>query len=103
MHFGHSSCHLFITYNPPTLRWHLSPLESIILIPSLTKSFCPFQCVSPNPRMPNLYLSITRLTSSNFPVIFKLRTFHVPIPSLSVLSSRFILTISPLFPVSSFD
>src|SRR5688572_11006613 len=99
MHFSHSSCHLFIKYNPYIISqlWHLFPPENIILIPSLTKSFCPFQCVSPNPMMLNLYFSILHLTFSNFAVIFKSRTFHVPTPSLSLLSSRFILPTSSLF------
>src|SRR5688572_4707867 len=65
--------------------------------------FCPFQFVSPKPRMPNLCFLSTRLTFSNFPVIFRLHKFHVPIPSLSLLPSRFTLSIPFLFPVSSFD
>src|SRR6476619_4287636 len=50
----------------------------ITLYPSLTKSSPSLHLTSLTPRILNLFLRISSLTFSNFPVAFIVRTFHVP-------------------------
>src|SRR6476469_198086 len=64
-----------ITASP---RCHIGPPAYITLYPSLTKSPPSFHLTSLTPIILNLFLRISSLTFSNFPITFIVRTFHVP-------------------------
>src|SRR6476469_3981237 len=61
-----------------TPRGHVGPPAYITLYPSLTKSPPSFHLTSLTPIILNLFLRISSLTFSNFPIAFIVRTFHVP-------------------------